>query len=114
MPGWSGVWQLAAKGKYHGKTAVVFLPMIDMSSSDPSCIFSTMKFVSEQANRYNSSPILTFDQPLYWKAFTIRQNEDESSPIKNIILRLGGFHMTMSYLGAIGHIMNGTGLRELF
>jgi hypothetical protein len=61
MPGLSGVSQLAAKGRYPGKTVVVFLPMIDMSSSDPSCIFSTITFVSKQANRYNSSPILTFD-----------------------------------------------------
>jgi hypothetical protein len=114
MPGWSGVWQLAAKGEYPGKTAIVFLPMIDMNPSEPSCIFSTMQFVSKQASRYKCSPILTFDQPLYWKAFTIRENEEHSSPLKRIILRLGGFHMTMSYLGAVGHIMNGTGLHELF
>ena len=32
---------------------------------------------------------------------------------KNVGLRLGGFHMEMSFLGRIGHIMTETGLKNL-
>ena len=78
-PGWSGVWQVASKGDYPGKTSVVFLPMIDLNPSDPTCIFSTMQFVCDQALRYKFTPILTFDQPLFWKAFQIRENEQAVS-----------------------------------
>ena len=42
----------------------------------------------------------------------IVRNEQESD-LNKIVLRLGGFHLQMSFLGAIGHIMGGSGLQEL-
>ena len=112
-PTWSGAMQMIQNGEHPGKSAVVFLPMIDMNASDISCVYSTMLFICSQARRYNVTPVLTFDQPLYWKAFTIITNEPENSDLKSIVLRLGGFHMEMSYLGCIGNIMNGSGLQEI-
>jgi hypothetical protein len=55
------------------------------------------------------TPDLTFDQPLYLKAvgIALKSNLD-------IVIRLGGFHTLMSFLGAIGHIMRGSGLEEVF
>ena len=84
-----------------------------MKSTDYSCILSTMHFVSNQAQKYNKSPILTFDQPLYWKALEIQMSEDDSSCIKHIVLLLGGFHTCMSFLGSIGHLMTGSGLQSI-
>ncbi|CAG2201846.1 unnamed protein product [Mytilus edulis] len=112
-PGWSGIMQMIHKGEYPGKSTVVFLPMIDMNSSDMSCIYSTLLFVSNQAHRYNRTPVLTFDQPLYWKALTIIQNEHPNSQLKSVVLRLGAFHTEMSFLGCIGHIMRSSGLQEI-
>jgi hypothetical protein len=43
----------------------------------------------------------------------ILENTELSSPIKGIILRLGGFYTLMSFLGCIGHLMEGSGLKEL-
>ena len=37
-----------------------------------------------------------------------------TSRIKNIVLRIGGFYMEMSFLDSIGHIMTETGLKVLF
>lgn len=65
-----------------------------------------------EARKYGVAPIITFDQPLFWKAFLIIQNEPVSSTLKSIVLMLGGFHMQMSFLGSIGHLMMGTGLQE--
>ncbi|PIK40129.1 hypothetical protein BSL78_23030 [Apostichopus japonicus] len=90
-----------------------FFPMIDMNPSDNSCIYSTLKFVCNEARRHNTKAILTFDQPLYWKALMIVLNEPEGSDLRSTILRLGGFHLQMSFLGSIGHLMAGSGLREL-
>ncbi|KAJ8043143.1 hypothetical protein HOLleu_10106 [Holothuria leucospilota] len=87
--------------------------MIDMNPSDTSCIYSTWKFVCSEARRNNTKAILTFDQPLYWKALMIVLNEPDNSDLKTIILRLGGFHLQMSFLGCIGYIMDNSGLREL-
>lgn len=39
----------------------------------------------------------------------------QSSPdddIHNVIVRLGGFHLLMSFLGSIGYVMAGSGLKE--
>lgn len=49
---------------------------------------------------------------MYWKALLITRNERESD-LNRIVIRLGGFHLQMSFLGAIGHIMSGSGLQEL-
>ena len=83
--------------------------MIDLDPCDPSCIYTTMKFVSSQARRYDATPILTFDQPLYWKALTIIQSQPDESDLKGMVHRLGGFHMQMSFLDSIGHLMAGSG-----
>ena len=77
------------------------MPMIGMSSCDKSCIYSTMIFVSQQAKKFQTTPILTFDQPLWWKAIEIQASEIPGSDLHSIILRLGGLHMQMSFMGAI-------------
>ena len=112
-PAWSGMMQLSHRGNHPGQSSVTFLPMIDMNSSDPTCIFSTLKFVSEHARQHNVTPIISFDQPLWWKALMIIMSEPLGSDLCNIVLRLGGFHTEMSFLGCIGSLMAGSGLKEL-
>ena len=48
-PSWSGTMQTVHKGSHPGISSVTFLPMIDMNPSDPSCIYSTLNFVSSHA-----------------------------------------------------------------
>ena len=67
-PLWNGYMKASHDGPCPGKTAIHFEPVIDMPSSDYSCIYSTMSFVSDLAQKYGRDPVLTFDQPLYWKA----------------------------------------------
>ncbi len=112
-PAWSGMMQILHSGQYPGKSSVIFLPMIDFEPSDPSRIFSTLKFVATQAVKYNVTPVLTFDQPLYWKALSIIRSQTNDNDIQHIVLRLGGFLVEMSFLGSIGHLMAETGLREV-
>ena len=57
---------------------------------------------------------MTFDQSLWCKSRSIILNENADSILKQIILMLGGFHTTMSYLGPVGNIMEGSGLKEVF
>lgn len=86
--------------------------MIDLAASDPTCISSTLHFLCKEAENHGVTPVITFDQPLWWKATLIIQDEPVSSRLKKIVLILGGFHMQMSFLGSIGYLMNGTGLQE--
>ncbi|WAR17805.1 hypothetical protein MAR_032399 [Mya arenaria] len=112
-PVWSGLMQMLQKGEYPGKASVIFMPMIDLDPGDLSCIYTTLLFVENHATRYAVTPILTFDQPLYWKAFNVILNEAADSPLHKVVLRLGGFHTIMSFLGSIGHLMQGSGLNEV-
>lgn len=43
----------------------------------------------------------------------IIENAEQSCLIKKIILRLGSFHTLTSFLGCIGHLMEGAVLQEL-
>ena len=56
--------QMLHRGEYPGQSSVTFLPMIDLDPNDPSCIYSTLEFVSSQAGKYDVTPVLTFDQPV--------------------------------------------------
>ena len=112
-PAWNSMMQLSCKGTYPGKSSVHFLPMIDMDPTDMTCIYSTLSFISNQASHYKYTPIITFDQPLWWKSLKIVSNEPQDSKLKSIILRLGGLHVEMSFLGCMGHIMAGSGIEEV-
>ena len=87
--------------------------MIDLDPSDESCLYSTLRFVATQAPQYDVTPILMFDQLLFWKALTVIQSQPSDNELKRIVLRLGGLHMQMSFLGSIGDLMAGSGLEEL-
>ena len=54
---------------------------------------------------------VTFDQPLYIKAADIIAASDD---LTKVFVRLGGFHLLMSFMGSIGYIMAGSGLEELW
>ena len=43
----------------------------------------------------------------------IIQREPSTSELRQFVLRLGGLHIEMSFLGCIGHIMSDSGLREV-
>ena len=112
-PMWSGMMKLVHQGNHPGRSSMMFLPMIDMNPSDVTCVYSTLKYVCKHARRHNVTPVITFDQPLFWKSLMIIVTESVGSELKDIVLRLGGFHTEMSYLGCIGHLMAASGLQEL-
>ena len=88
----------------------MFLPIIDLSPTDPTCIYTTLEFVIDQAKSLNvRTPVLRFDQPFWLKATEIANCKS-----MNIVLILGGFHLMMSFMGSIGSLMKGSGLSEAF
>ncbi|KAG7178151.1 hypothetical protein Hamer_G003931 [Homarus americanus] len=108
-PGWQGMMHIIHQGLEHpGQSSIAFLPMIDLYSGDKTCILSTLDFVCDLATKHHAPPIITFDQPLYWKAAEIIMDAPQSSHLKSIVLMLGCFHTFMNLLGAIGTLMEGT------
>ena len=113
-PNWSGMMHIIHQGYNHpGQSSIMYLPMIDLYSGDKSCLLSTLEFVYKQAVKHGITPIITFDQPLYWKASEIIADAPQNSHLKEIVLLLGCFHILMNLLGAVGSLMNGTGLKDI-
>ena len=57
--------------------------------------------------------IITFDQPLFWKASEMVNAVPDDSLIRNVILLLSSFHTFMNVLGTIRTLMDGSGLKEI-
>ena len=55
--------------------------------------------------------VVTQDQAMYEIGYTLRKENPEDFP--NLILRLGGFHLLMNYLGSVGKFMTGSGLKDI-
>jgi hypothetical protein len=55
---------------------------------------------------------VTFDQPLFFKARDIVEG-GQHSELSCVVVRLGEFHLLMSFMGCIGAIMAGRGLKAL-
>ena len=107
-PAWSGMMQTFHKGAHHGISSILFLPIIDLDPGNMSCILSTLTYICDQAKCYCVDPVITFDQPLFWKAKVIFDSKPSRSSLKEVILRLGGLHTQMSFLRTIGDLMSGT------
>ena len=90
------------------KSYITMLPIINLHATDMTALYSLLAFVTGQSSKLNvPTPTITFDQPLYVKAYEI-----VASTNMNIFVRLGGFHQLMSFLGSIGRTMEGSGLRQ--
>ena len=57
--------------------------------------------------------VLTFDQQLYRYAVEIQWACPDLFPPSSFLIRLGGMHMLMSFIGAIGNLMTETGLADI-
>ena len=95
---------------WSGQSKITYLPPIDLNFTKEKCIYSTLLFIQEQAKILNIvTPCITFDQPLFLKAVEITKSKST-----NVVCRLGGFHLLMSFLGSIGKVMECSGISELF
>lgn len=84
------------------------LPITDLTTIDETCIYSTLKYIENQTPQLIvETPCITFDQPLW-----ILMVEIVLEKKINIVCRLGGYHMLMSFICRIGRIMDGSSLQE--
>ena len=93
-------------------TTAVYTPLIDMKSSHPDTIMTAMVEAQRITHDTNQSVTLfTVDQQLYRVTVNVLWGCPEQ--FQNFIPRLGGMHMLMSFVGAVGNLMNNSGLEEL-
>ena len=94
------------------KTNAVYLPLIDKTPSDPDTMNTALKQVKYIAKKCNQEyTVFTADVQLYRVALNIILANTEEH--KNVVLRLGGMHTLMSFVGSIGSLMEGSSLTEI-
>nr|XP_018912013.1 PREDICTED: uncharacterized protein LOC109040498 [Bemisia tabaci] len=106
--------EMMTQGETFQRSFVSCLPFINAPASDYDTIYTALRVAVDKCKVLKQDTcIVTFDQPLFMKAQDIIAHSGDDSELKNVVVRLGGFHLLMSFLGAIGYIMNGSGLKEL-
>ena len=99
--------------KYTGKSSIFFLAIIDWYPGNKTCILSTLQIISKLANKQNITPVVTFDQSLFWKASQVQYEVSDRHSIQDVVLLLGIFHTFMNLLGATGTLVDGSGLTDI-
>lgn len=114
LPGWNVFMQQVTADLSYQKSFTAYLPFILAPTTDYDTIYTALLKASDKCKAQGQTMcMVTFDQPLYLKARYITANSTDSR-LKNVVPRLGGFHLLMSFLGSIGYIMDGSGLKDLF
>lgn len=113
IPGWNGFMEEVTSSKPYQRSRILCLPFINAPPSDYDTIFTALLCAAKKCESLQQQTcFVTFDQPLYIKARDIIASNFDPA-LTNIIPILGGFHMVMSFVGAIGYIMAGSGLKQL-
>lgn len=111
---WSGYMSQVVYDIEFTTSNIMPLPFINLDPSNPNTIYTALLFAAEKCHKYNKPCIVTFDQPLFLKAVDIVEGSNSESILSKVIVRLGGFHTLMSFMGSIGNIMSGSGIEELW
>ena len=114
IPIWNGFMKSAVKNGTWDVSHVLPIPFINLPPGNMTTLYSALTFAANQSKTRNQTCIVTFDQPLFLKSVDIVTSEPSDSLVSSVVVRLGGFHLLMSFMGAIGNIMSGSGIEELW
>ncbi|KAG5886452.1 hypothetical protein JTB14_012864 [Gonioctena quinquepunctata] len=114
LPSIRGLFDRIAKVPFYQVSKIFCLPFIDENPSDLRTIYTALHYAAQHCKETERKTcFVTFDYPLYIKAKQILCNTKDKN-LENVVPCLGGFHLLMSYSKAIGTIMEGSGIFELF
>ena len=113
-PNWTNfqkAFQPSASDTTQKVTRIGYMPILNATASDFSTIHTTIKRCQKIAKNFaQKHTVITFDEPLYAKAKELIWSNPGA--YKNVILRLGGFHIALDFLKVIGSRFNCSGLEE--
>ncbi|CAH1225893.1 unnamed protein product [Diabrotica balteata] len=109
---WSGFHKRTVEDKSH-VTTYGYLPVLPHVSSEYDTVWTVIIKCNEIAKELNNRyTVLTFDQAIYYKAKELQWSQSEDT--KNVVIRLGGFHIVMNFLKIIGQFMTDSGLADVW
>ena len=110
VPNWTGYNTLLSKESIPPLLKVLYLPIIDASTTEFSTINAVLQRSTKIADELGLQYVcLVFDEAIYAK---IQQISWKNTPYMNrFVVRLGAFHMAMSFCGAIAKLFGDGGLK---
>ena len=94
-------------------TTIAYLPMLDAPATEYATIVNTLEILQTNTNHLGQrNTVVFFDQAMYSKAMElVLANKDK---FEDIVLMMGGFHINMNFLAAVGKMIAELGWEELF
>jgi len=88
VPEWKGYMHSVTRGSYSEKTKIVTLPFIIAPPSDYDTVYTAIRYAGELCEKISQDClIITFDQPLHWKAREIVADVPADSDLSKCIVR---------------------------
>ena len=110
-PGWK-VLNATISQSSISTTSIGYCPFLRRPPTNPDVVKEALHICMKASAKLGlSHTVVTQDEAVYEISYTLRKNNPVEFP--GLILRLGGFHLLMNYLGAVGKFMTGTGLKEM-
>lgn len=111
VPTWNAFFELYS-GKKRPKTKIGYGPMYPQTPTDPDVVKTSLDyFVSLNLKLGQSKTVITCDQAIYDIIKGLVKND--TVRYKDVVLRLGGFHIVQNFLGSIGFLMRESGIEDL-
>jgi hypothetical protein len=111
---WNGFIKQVTSGLEFYASKIIFLSFIRTPPTDYDTVFISPFEASERSKgHFQKTCFVTFDQPLFFKARDTVEG-GQHSELSCVVVRLGEFHLLMSFMGCIGAIMAGSCLNALF
>ena len=94
------------------KTTLGYGPFFPESPTNPDVVAESLNYCCSVAKTLGQEfCVLTCDQAIYEIVLALQKKHPDK--YRQVIIRMGGFHIAMNFLGAIGHLMNETGLKDI-
>ncbi|CAG9771492.1 unnamed protein product [Ceutorhynchus assimilis] len=94
------------------KTEMGYGPFVPSSPTKVGVVENSIEYCLKVAQRLNQKHvIITVDEAIYEIVYGLKKTISEKC--KNVIPRMGGFHICLNFLGALGRIMSNSGIEDL-
>lgn len=93
-------------------TVIGYGPFFPQSPTHPDVVETSVEYCMKVSQRMGQEfTIITCDQAIY--EIVLGQQKKKPQKYSKLALRMGGFHIAQNFLGAIGHLMQSTGIEDI-
>ena len=93
-------------------TVISYGPFFPQSPTNPDVVEQSVQYCMDVSRKQGQEfTIITCDQAIYEVVLGLQKKNLQK--YAKLILRMGGFHLAQNFLGAIGHLMQATGIEDI-